>query len=65
MGILTIRLTEEEERALSRRSRKARMTRATYVRMLIRAEGFVTGADVLADAPQRIGDVRLRAARKP
>jgi hypothetical protein len=64
MGILTVRLTEEEERVLAKRSRQARMKRATYVRMLIREEPFVTGADVLADATKRMGDVRLRVSRK-
>jgi hypothetical protein len=65
MGILTVRLTEDEERMLSRRSRQARMKRATYVRMLIRDEPLATGGDVLADAAKRMGDVRLRVARKP
>jgi hypothetical protein len=64
MGILTVRLTEEEERMLTRRSRNARMKRATYVRMLIREEPFVTGADVLADALSRMGDTRLRVRRR-
>jgi hypothetical protein len=64
MGILTVRLSEEEERLLARRSRSARMKRATYVRMLIREEPFITGADVLADAPKRMGDLRLRVTRK-
>jgi len=64
MGILTVRLTEEEERLLARRSRSARMKRSTYVRMLIRDEPFVTAADVLADVPKRVGDVRLRVSRK-
>ena len=65
MGILTVRLTEEEERLLARRSRQARMKRATYVRMLIREEFFVTGADVLAEATKRMGDVHLRVPHKP
>jgi hypothetical protein len=64
MGILTVRLTEDEERVLTRRSRQARMKRATYVRMLIREEPLVTGADVLADAAKRMGDARLRVSRK-
>ncbi len=64
MGILTVRLTEEEERVLARRSHKARMKRATYVRMLIREEPFVTASDVLADAAKRMGDERLRVSRK-
>ncbi len=33
MAILTVRLTDEEDRLLERRSRKARMKRATYLRM--------------------------------
>jgi hypothetical protein len=65
MGILTVRLTEEEERVLTRRSRLARMKRATYVRMLIREEPLATGADVLRDALKRRGDPRLRVSRKP
>ena len=64
MGILTVRLTEEEERVLARRSRQARMKRATYVRMLIREEPFASSADVLVDAAKRMGDVRLRVSRK-
>ena len=64
MGILTVRLTDEEEQVLTRRSRLARMKRATYVRMLIREEPLATGADVLADALKRKGDPRLRVSRK-
>ena len=64
MGILTVRLTDEEERLLSRRSRSAGMKKATYVRHLIREQPFVTAADVLADAEKRMGDERLRVSRK-
>jgi predicted DNA-binding protein len=64
MAILTVRLTDEEERLLARRSRKAGMKKATYVRQLIREEPFVSGADVLLDAAQRMGDQRLRVLRK-
>jgi hypothetical protein len=64
MAILTVRLTDEEERLLARRSRKAGMKKATYVRQLIREEPFVSGADVLVDAAGRMGDVRLRVSRK-
>ena len=64
MAILTVRLTEDEEKLLTRRSRKAGMKKATYVRQLIREEPFVTGGDVLADAAQRMGDLRLRVSRK-
>jgi len=64
MAILTVRLTAEEERLLAKRSRGAGMKKATYVRQLIRDEPFVTGADVVADAAQRMGDSRLRIRRK-
>ncbi len=64
MGILTVRLTAEEERLLAKRSRGAGMKKATYVRQLIRDEPFVTGADVVADATRRMGDSRLRVKRK-
>ena len=52
MAILTVRLNEEEERLLARRSRKAGMKKATYVRHLIREEPFVSGSDVLIDAAE-------------
>lgn len=58
-----IQRTHEAVRALARRARNARMKRAAYVRMLIREEPFVTGADVLGDAPRRMGDLRLRVSR--
>jgi hypothetical protein len=64
MAILTVRLTDEEERLLVRRARKAGMKKATYVRHLIRDEPFVSGADVLVDAARRMGDVHLRVSRK-
>ena len=64
MGILTVRLTDEEERLLEKRSKNAGMKKATFVRLLIREQPFVTGADVLADAAQRMGDVRMRVMRK-
>lgn len=65
MGILTVRLTEDEERTLERRAREARMKRATYVRMLIREEPLSTGAAVLEDALRRLGDKSLRIIRRP
>jgi hypothetical protein len=64
MAILTVRLTDEEERLLVRRARGAGMKKATYVRQLIRDEPFITGADVLADATRRMGDTRMRISRK-
>jgi len=64
MAILTVRLTEEEERLLARRSQKAGKKKATFVRKLIREEPFVTGADVLVDAAQRLGESRLRISSR-
>ena len=64
MAILTVRLTDEEERLLERRSQSAGMKKATFVRKLIREEPFITATDVLTDAAQRSGDRRLRISRK-
>jgi hypothetical protein len=64
MGILTVRLSEDDERALTRRSRSAGMKRAAFIRMLIREEPLATRSDVLADAAKRMGDQRLRVSRK-
>ena len=64
MAILTVRLTEEEERLLARRSRSAGMKKASFVRKLIREQPFETASDVLADSRKRMGDVRLRVARR-
>jgi hypothetical protein len=64
MGILTVRLTDEEERLLLKRSRSAGMKKATYVRQLIRETPFLTSTDVLDDLERRYGDERLRIERK-
>jgi hypothetical protein len=64
MARLTVRLTDEEERLLARRARNAGMKKATFVRQLIRGESFMTAGDVLVDAAQRMGDMRLRVSRK-
>lgn len=64
MGILTVRLSDEEERLLERRSRSAGMKKATFVRRLIREQPFETAGDVLADAPAHMGNVRLRVKRR-
>jgi hypothetical protein len=50
MAILTVRLTADEERLLTKRSRGAGMKKVTFVRQLIREEPFVIGADVVKDA---------------
>ena len=64
MGILTVRLTDEEEEILSGRARSAQMKKATFVRQLIRDSPLTTAAEVLADAPKRRGDPRLRVRRR-
>jgi hypothetical protein len=63
MAILTVRLTPDEERLLTKRSRGAGMKKATFVRQLIREEPFVTGADVVKDAERRMGATRMGATR--
>ena len=59
-AILTLRLTKEEQGILAKRSKRAGMRKATFVRKLIRAEEIVTGADLSAWADRRAGDERLR-----
>lgn len=64
MAILTVRLTADEERLLTKRSRGVGMKKATFVRQLIRGELFVTGADVIKDAERRMGDAPLQSQMK-
>ena len=63
MTTLTVRLTDDEERLLEKRSKAAVMTKEAFVRQLIREQPFEAGADVLVDASHRMGDVRLRVVR--
>jgi hypothetical protein len=64
MGILTVRLTADEEKLLLQRSRSAGMKKASFVRKLIREQPFETAADVLVDSQKRMGDERLRVIRR-
>jgi hypothetical protein len=64
MGILTVRLTDEEERLLARRARRAGMKKGSFVRKLIREQPLETAGDVLADVGRRMGDARLRIRRE-
>jgi hypothetical protein len=64
MAILTVRLTDEEEQLLAKRSRSAGMKKASFVRLLIREQPFETASDVVADAARRMGDKRLRVSRR-
>lgn len=59
-AILTVRLTREEQGILARRSKRAGMKKATFVRKLIRDEEIVTGSDLTAWADRHAGDERLR-----
>lgn len=59
-SILTVRLTREEQAILAKRSKRAGMKKATFVRKLIRDEEIVTGSDALAWADRHMGDERLR-----
>jgi hypothetical protein len=63
MPVLTVRLTDEEARILARRSHKAGVKRATFVRQLIREQPYVTAADVLDDMRKHWGDEHLRIRR--
>jgi hypothetical protein len=60
MPVLTVRLTDEEKRILARRSRKAGLKRATFVRRLIREQPYDTAADLLADIEAQWGNEQLR-----
>ncbi|SUS07595.1 hypothetical protein DF3PB_470006 [uncultured Defluviicoccus sp.] len=59
-GILTLRLTKEEQDILAKRSKRAGMRKATFGRKLIRDEVIITGADLSAWADRHAGDERLR-----
>ena len=56
--ILTVRLTKEEQGILARRSKRAGMKKATFVRKLIRNEEIITEADLTAWADRHAGDER-------
>lgn len=62
--ILTVRLTREEQGILAKRSKRAGMKKATFVRKLIRDEEIITGADLLTWAERHAGDERLRVTLK-
>jgi hypothetical protein len=59
-AVLTVRLSKEEQGILAKRSKRAGMKKATFVRKLIRDEEIVTGDDLLSWAGQHAGDERLR-----
>lgn len=59
-AVLTVRLSKEEQGILAKRSKRAGMKKATFVRKLIRDEEIGTGADLLSWAGRHAGDERLR-----
>jgi hypothetical protein len=59
-AVLTVRLTKLEQGILAKRSKRAGMKKATFVRKLIRDEEIVTGADALVWSKQHWGNEALR-----
>ena len=59
-SILTVRLTKEEQGILAKRSKRAGMKKATFIRKLIRDEEIITGADLSEWADRHAGNERLR-----
>ncbi len=59
-AVLTVRLTKEEQTILAKRSKRAGLKKATFVRKLIRDEEIVTDSDALAWAERHAGDESLR-----
>jgi hypothetical protein len=59
-SILTVRLTKEEQGILAKRSKRAGMKKATFVRKLIRDEEIATGTELAAWADRHAGNERLR-----
>ena len=63
-AVLTVRLSKEEQGILAKRSKRAGMKKATFVRKLIRDEEIITGADLLSWAGRHAGDERLRISNR-
>jgi len=59
-GFGGVRLTKEEQGILAKRSKRAGMKKATFVRKLIRDEEIVTGADLATWADRHAGNERIR-----
>ncbi len=62
--VLTVRLTKEEQGILAKRSKRAGMKKATFVRKLIREEEILSGADLLVWSERNAGDERLRIRQR-
>ena len=63
-AVLTVRLSKEEQGILAKRSKRAGMKKATFVRKLIRDEEIITGADLLSWVGRHAGDERLRISTR-
>ena len=63
-AVLTVRLSKEEQGILAKRSTRAGMKKATFVRKLTRDEEIITGADLPSWAGRHAGDERLRISTR-
>jgi hypothetical protein len=63
MPILTVRLTADEERLLTKRSRDAGPKKAALARASTREEPFLTGAAIVKGAARQMGDAPLQSRK--
>ncbi len=61
--IFTVRLSKEEQSVLEKRSKRAGMKKATFIRKLILDEEIVTGNDLLSWANRNAGNEKLRISK--
>lgn len=59
MGVLTIRISDEEKKALARRAKAEGTTTGALVRRLIQDEPIHTAADLLKEMEDMMGDADL------
>ncbi len=59
MSVLTVRISEEEKAALSRRAKAEGTTESALVRQMIREKPFTTAADLLAEIETLMGNKKL------
>ena len=64
MSVLTVRISDEEKAALSRRAKAEGTTESALVRRLIQEKPFTTAADLLAEIETLMGDKRLAVKRR-
>lgn len=64
MGVLTVRISDEEKAALSRRAKAEGTTESALVRRMIQEKPFATSADLLAEIETLMGDKRLAVKKR-